>query len=113
MGSSGMVPQMEEAGLSVCLFIQLNGRVEFIVYHRTRSQCKYWMTKEIKRKEKDMIAPSFCGRQTLIQMKEKAQMQRHLGEFRVDITQLSWATWGKGSEKEEGREEREDQVQQP
>lgn len=69
MGSSGLVPQMEEAqhpGISVCLFIQLNMRVEFIVYHRTRSQSKYWMTKEIKRKEEDMITPSFCGRQTLI-----------------------------------------------
>lgn len=38
-------------------------------------ESKYWMTKEIKRKEEDMITPSFCGRQTLIQKKEKAQMQ--------------------------------------
>lgn len=35
-GSSGLVSQMEKAqqpGISVCLFIQLNRKVEFIVYH--------------------------------------------------------------------------------
>lgn len=35
---------------------------------------------------------------------EHSQSQRHLVEYRVDITRLSWAVWGEREKKGEGRE---------